>query len=79
MISSLPCLVRLGFAQVLATGGAGERGGGGGEGGATAALILCATADQRLRPLVSSPQPQVRARCRPPVMTESAKSNTVWR
>ena len=33
MISSLPCLVRLGFAQVLATGGAGERGGGGGEGG----------------------------------------------
>ena len=60
MISSLSCLVRLGFAQVLATGGAGERGGGGGEGGATAALILCATADQRLRPLVSSPQPQVR-------------------
>ena len=33
MISSLSCLVRLGFAQVLATGGAGERGGGGGEGG----------------------------------------------
>ena len=46
MISPLSCLVRLGFAQVLATGGAGERGGGGGEGSATAALILCATADR---------------------------------
>ena len=79
VISSLSCLVRLGFAQVLTSGRAGERGGGGGEGGATAALILCATADQRLRPLVSSPQPQVRRPAPPAHVTESAKCNMVCR